>query len=326
MIERSDHEQNLWPETLLSAWGVSGQQTPADPAEVARRLRLPGGVAEHLTAVYSPLTERLARRLPGRSGPMVLGINGAQGTGKSTAAEVLAHLLGVRGFRVCCLSIDDLYLTAAARQRLATEVHPLLRTRGVPGTHDVALGVTLIDQLKSATPETRTPIPRFDKASDDRRPQPEWDLWVGRPHLIVFEGWCVGARPQPEASLSEPVNDLERQEDAEGHWRRYANACLADYEELFAPLDHLLMLKAPSFDQVYEWRAQQEQALEASLAESGRAGTRVMSSSELQRFIQHYERLTRWILAEMPERADLVFELNPAHRVQRIVAPRGTPL
>lgn len=322
----TSEEYRLWPETLLHSWGVWGRDTPADPSEVSRRLSLPLEVAEHLTAVYSPLAERLTRQLPLYTEPLVLGINGAQGTGKSTAAEVLAHLLGVRGFRVCSLSIDDLYLTAAEREQLAVESHPLLRTRGVPGTHDVTLGLHLIEQLKGAEPGTRTPIPRFDKSSDDRRPPEQWDVWIGRPHMIVFEGWCVGARPQPDASLTEPVNDFEREEDTDGRWRRYVNARLQDYVPLFAQLDQLLLLKAPSFDQVYEWRAQQEQVLKAQVAARGGQGKKIMSPTELRHFIQHYERLTRWILTEMPERADLVFELNPAHRVQRIVAPGGTPL
>lgn len=327
MTNKVERAAGLWPGNLLRDWQVSEPQVEAGVAgELATQLALPATVAEHLVAVYAPLAERLAQRLPGMDEPPVLGINGAQGTGKSTAADVLAKLLERRGFQVCCLSIDDLYLTRAERQRLAEAVHPLLQTRGVPGTHDLALGRELLAALKSAGPSARTAIPRFDKARDDRKPPQEWDVWPGRPDLIVFEGWCVGARPDSEASLSEPVNELESREDPDGRWRRYAHTQLGDYQALFEMLDYLVMLKAPSFDQVYQWRSEQEAALAAHLAAQGVDAPNLMSTSDLKRFIQHYERMTRWILQEMPERADLLLELNAAHRVHRISAPEGERL
>lgn len=316
----------LWPRTLLDDWGVLGREAPVDLPILARDLSLPESIAGHLADVYGPLTERLARRLPTLEQPMVLGINGAQGTGKSTAAEVIAHMLELRGFSVCRLSIDDLYLTREERAELAGEVHPLLATRGVPGTHDVKLGLQLLSDLEEAGPATQLSIPRFDKARDDRRPREQWEPWQGRPHLVVFEGWCVGARPQPEEALTEPMNELERAEDPDGRWRRYVNEQLKGYEALFSQMDHLLMLKAPSFEQVYQWRSEQEEALARKMKAKGEDTSGLMTPAQLRRFIDHYERLTRWILAEMPERADLVLSLNPAHRVERISALRGTTL
>src|SRR6185437_8649015 len=78
-------------------------------------------------------------------GPLVLGLCGAQGSGKSILARSLADRFASRGRRVAVLSLDDLYLTKAERSRLAQEVHPLLGTRGVPGTHDVALGLQILN-------------------------------------------------------------------------------------------------------------------------------------------------------------------------------------
>ncbi len=307
-----------WPTALLEHWGVLGREAPADIPLLAKHLRVSESLAEYLAGLYGPLAERLTRCLPTRSQPMVLGINGAQGTGKSTAAEVIAHLLELRGFRVCRLSIDDLYLTRAERQSLAEKVHPLLATRGVPGTHDTERGLELLQGLRAARADTQVAIPRFDKAQDDRCA--EDDLWEGKPDLIVFEGWCVGARPQPEAALEPPLNALEREDDPDGLWRRHVNRQLERYQPLFACLDHLIMLKAPSFEQVFRWRSEQEAALEKQLKEEGRTGTHLMSAQALQRFIDHYERLTRWILSEMPGRADLVLALNTDHRVERITA------
>lgn len=316
----------LWPTALLDEWGVLGREAPVDLPALSHHLSLPEAVTGHLAGVYGPLTERLARRLPTLGRPMVLGINGAQGTGKSTAAEVIAHMLELRGFRVCRLSIDDLYLTRADRAELAGEVHPLLATRGVPGTHDVKLGLQLLSDLEEAGPVTQLTIPRFDKARDDRRPPEQWEPWQGRPHLVVFEGWCVGACSQPDEALTEPMNELERTEDPDGRWRRYVNEQLKGYDALFSQMDHLLMLKAPSFEQVYQWRSEQEEALARKMKAKGEDTSGLMSSAQLRRFIGHYERLTRWILTEMPERADLVFSLNTEHRVERITALRGTKL
>ena len=314
----------LWPAALLERWGVRGREAPADIPLLSRHLRVTEALAGYLARLYSPLAERLARCLPTLSQPLVLGINGAQGTGKSTAAEVIAHLLELRGFRVCRLSIDDLYLTRCERQRLADEVHPLLTTRGVPGTHGVAMGEALLQALTQADADTRVTLPRFDKAQDDRRA--EGELWQGRPHLIIFEGWCVGARPQEEAALEPALNALEREEDPDGRWRRYVNAQLEGYQGLFARLNHLILLRAPSFEQVFQWRSEQEAALKKQLEDERRTGTHLMTPPMLQRFIDHYERLTRWILQEMPERADLVLALDTHHRVEQITASGATRL
>ena len=237
--------------------------------------------------------------------PLVVGICGAQGSGKSTLAAHLASLCEADGITTAVLSIDDLYLTRAEREVLAQNVHPLLRTRGVPGTHDVALGLAVLDDLDHGR---SAPLPRFDKARDDRAPRERWDLAVTGTELLIFEGWCVGARPEPEAALAEPVNALERDEDAEGIWRAFANSALAgDYQQLFARIDILMLLAAPSFAVVREWRTEQERDLRVR---EGPDAAGVMRDGEVARFIQHYERLTRHILAEMPGRANLVAMLT----------------
>lgn len=162
--------------------------------------------------------------------------------------------------RVCLLSIDDLYLGRDARRELAAKVHPLLITRGVPGTHNLPLALQLFAQLKKAAPTQVTLVPRFNKALDDCEPKTRWEPFTGRPDIIIFEGWCVGARAQPQKALQEPVNALEAKEDPDGIWRRYVNEKLKAYQELFQQIDLLVMLKAPSFDQVLEWRQLQEKS------------------------------------------------------------------
>lgn len=243
-------------------------------------------------------------RLEGSDGLLVAGICGAQGSGKTTLAEALQRRFSESGTPTAVLSLDDLYRTKAEREGLAASVHPLLRTRGVPGTHDVALGLATIAALERGE---AIALPRFDKAADDRAPRGEWPLAPAATRLLILEGWCLGARPQDEAALAEPVNALERDEDPHATWRCYANRALAgDYQRLFARIDLLALLAAPGFDSVFGWRRQQEDDLRAR---SGPDATGVMSDADLRRFIQHYERLTRHVLAEMPERADVVVRL-----------------
>lgn len=241
--------------------------------------------------------------------PLVVGLCGAQGSGKSTICAAVAGDLAADGLRVAVLSLDDLYLPRAERERLGREVHPLLVTRGVPGTHDPALGRAILGALAVGC---RVSLPRFDKARDDRRPAAEWTQLPGPVDVLLFEGWCLGARPQAEGALDLPENALEAQEDTDGRWRRYVNRALAgEYQTLFGDLDLLILLAAPDFAIVRRWRGEQEEALR----QAGSGGGRVMDGASLDRFVQHYERLTRHILSEMPARADLVLRLDEARRV-----------
>ena len=241
----------------------------------------------------SALSRRLAPRIAAWArahGPgLVVGLCGPQGCGKSTAAREIALRLAREGLRTAVLGLDDLYLPRTDRERLAREVHPLFATRGPPGTHDVALGLELLEALRSPG---RIPLPRFDKSRDERAS--EASLFDGPADVILLEGWCVGVRPQPPGALAQAVNALEGGEDAEGAWREAVNAALAGpYAALWSRLDRLVVLTAPDWPTVVRWRTQAE------------ADNRAMDARQLARFLQHYERLTRWAAADLPARADL---------------------
>ncbi|WP_294262023.1 kinase [uncultured Sphingomonas sp.] len=252
-------------------------------------------------AILTPIVAEALARAAGR--PLVIGICGAQGSGKST----LAASLSARFDDAPVLSIDDLYLGRDARQRLAAEVHPLFATRGVPGTHDAALGLELIARFRRGEPLS---LPRFDKATDDRADGTE-PVPAGA-KLLLFEGWCLGAQP---AAVDGPINGLERDEDPDGRWRARVEAALAGpYAALFAQIDLLIFLAAPSFETVADWRWQQEAALAA--ARPGAAA--VMSRGEVDRFVVHYERITRRLLADLPGRADVTLWLDADRRCVRI--------
>src|SRR5262249_8913025 len=148
------------------------------------------------------------------------------------------------------------------REQLAREVHPLYGTRGVPGTHDVALGLALLDALGTLGAGESLRLPWFDKACDDRGAEASGPIARGPIAIVLFEGWWLGARAETEAELAPAVNQLERGHDADGRFRRLVNAELAGvYQSLFARIDKLLFLAAPDFDSVRGFRAQQEHKL-----------------------------------------------------------------
>lgn len=258
------------------------------------------------------LTDMIRAEMAERQDLCILGVAGSQGSGKSTLAAGLKVRLEKEAVPVALLSIDDLYRTRAEREELARTVHPLLRTRGVPGTHDVALGLEVIGTLKRGDAAL---LPRFDKAIDDRLPQDRWEKAAAGTRLLILEGWCVGAQPQDVQMLTAPINRLEAEEDGDGRWRQFVNHALAvDYPSLFAQIDLLAFLAAPSFDVILRWRIQQEQ----DLRKSSSAALAVMDDDAIARFIQNYERLTRQMLAEMPGHADLTIWLDVDRGIQAI--------
>ncbi len=273
--------------------------------------RLPDSFRNTATKFYEPLAAWLRRRLESRA-PFVLGINGAQGTGKTTLAAYLALTLGESGqYTVAILSIDDFYLTKAERRRLAQSVHPLLATRGVPGTHDVPMLSESLARLRKLEAGERYRLPRFDKAADDRADEASWPGIPGPVDLIILEGWCVGSIAEAEAGLETPVNELESDRDADGRWRRYVNERLAtDYADVFAGLDALVFLQAPGFEAILRWRVEQEQKLAAS---SGADAAGVMNERQVGVFIQYFERITRNNLEVIRNSADIVLELDQYH-------------
>jgi len=286
--------------------------------QILEREALPadGGLLPLFDTLYLPMAHWVAQLQ--QQGPLLLGINGAQGSGKSTLTKILQALLE-KGFskRVVSLSIDDLYLTRAERERLAREVHPLLITRGVPGTHDVGIARDVLSRLKQGVRQ-RITIPVFDKAHDDRADEASWQQIDGPVDLIIFEGWCVGAVAEDTQALERPINRLEAEEDPQRVWRTYVNEQLkGPYREIFSLIDILIMMKIPAMENVFEWRSLQEAKLRAS-RQGGALATRIMSEQELQRFIMHYERITRHSLEEMPERADVLLELNRDHQIERV--------
>ena len=232
----------------------------------------------------------------------VYGIGGLQGTGKSTLSAQVASLAKTRSLRVEVLSIDDFYLDHEQRLQLARDVHPLLATRGPPGTHDVPLACAVIDTLRAGG---QTQLPSFDKISDRQLPVSQW------PHadvadLVILEGWFLKTPAQTPAELIAPLNTIERDEDGEGIWRRYCNTALGrDYPALWQRIDRLLWLQGPGFEVVPEWRWQQEVTLQTANTDR-----QAMTRPQVERFVQFFERVSRQALRTLPEIAERTIRLD----------------
>jgi D-glycerate 3-kinase len=273
---------------------------------------LPAAFEDSVETTWRPLAAEIALAARAGGPGFIVGLCGPQGSGKSTAAAVLRELLAEAGLSCAILSIDDLYLPREARLALAERVHPLLATRGPPGAHDVDLAHALFDALAA---DGVVHLPRFDKALDTRRAETDWEPVQAPVDVVLFEGWCVGARPQPEEDLVSPVNALEREADPSGVWRAYVNAQLAGpYRALFDRIGYFVLIEPPGFEVVLGWRREQERKLRERLSAAGQDQARAMSDAEVERFVAHYERLTRHILAEAPRRADRIVRLDAQRR------------
>ncbi|RBP49308.1 phosphoribulokinase [Arenicella xantha] len=292
---------------------------PATLAAVSQLIdqqRLPAEFINSVLEFYLPLAIGLNSQLENHQLTKV-GVQGSQGSGKSTCAEFIKILLQHEfDKRVLVASIDDFYLTKLERETMAREVHPLFATRGVPGTHDVRMIQTMFEL--AATSQTFS-VPIFDKSVDDRAPSSQWQQLTGPFDVVILEGWCVGIDAEPDSALAMPKNQLERLEDVDFIWRKSVNRALSEeYAELFARLDVLVALQAPSFACVYGWRLLQEQKMIDRLQAQGRDVSQAQTPAQIERFISHYQRLTEHALATMPQRADWLLTLNNNHQFESL--------
>ena len=241
--------------------------------------------------------------------PAVLFLSGPQGSGKTTIANQLRSQLDDS----VCLSLDDFYLSRSERRVLAEQVHPLFATRGPPGTHHVEQLIQTLTDLKSAAFDAPISVPIFDKRTDDILPKSDWRQITTRPKLIIVEGWLLGVAPDPDAPHSDPINDVEA-EDTHGAWRRHQETLLATlYQELWDCADAFVYLDTETFSNVYAWRQQQEEQTLGLDPGTLPPERRVW----LKRFIGHYERLTKRLLAGQ-RRPGTAIKLNALREVVSI--------
>jgi len=274
---------------------------------------LPDSFSHTVSEIYFPLAEKIQPLVKASNKPLLISINGAQGTGKSTLTAFLKLIFEVV-FKLptASFSLDDFYLTKSERKKLANDVHALLLTRGVPGTHDISLLDDVIQRLRSGKEAT---VPRFDKSIDDRYPSNQW-IHQKPVKLIIFEGWCNQSPVQNDEQLLSPINKLEVEEDSSAVWRRYVNNQLHQYHKtVFSIAELTIMLKPPSFECIYEWRELQEDKLRKS---ENNSKLTVMNQEQVKKFIQHFERITRHTISTLPDEVDILLPMNSQHEIERI--------
>jgi len=242
-----------------------------------------------------------------RNIPYFIGLTGGQGSGKTTLSIFIQKILeDVFKKRSVGFSIDDIYKTKEEREKIAKKIHPLCSVRGVPGTHDIRLGNKTIDSLFRARSNTYTYIPSFSKILDMHHPKKDWRKYKGRPDFIFFDAWCGGAKPIPDNKWRPPLNKLEKEKDPDQVWARWSNNELAgDYQKLFDRFDKLVFIQVEKMENVYENRWLQEKNMSKGIKDE-KLLKNIMNKDQIKNFVMHYERLTRHILDEMPNQADIV--------------------
>jgi len=267
-----------------------------------------------LKKFYLPISKIINEEYSKNKKVQVIGLSGGQGSGKSTISNILKIILK-EGFNLetVIFSIDDFYKTFKQRKLMSQKISPLFLTRGVPGTHDTRMLHSCINKLKKSK-FNKIIIPKFDKSIDDRSSKSKWIRVNKKPHVVIFEGWCVGVTPQKKKDLIVPINKLEKEKDKKKIWRSRVNKeLIGDYQKIFSLIDKLIFLKVPSFKYVFKWRLLQEKKLRITSK-----GKKTMTDKEIENFIMFYERLTKHMLQNLYRKSDTVINIDKKHRLKSI--------
>ena len=269
-----------------------------------------------LRRVYIPIAFWINNKFKKKGKTLFLGLSASQGSGKTTVAGILKIILKTFFKRnVCVISIDDFYKTLNDRNKMAEKKHPLFKTRGVPGTHDIDLIKSFFISIKKKKFKKAT-LPKFNKSIDDRLKKKYWYKINQRPEIVLLEGWCVGAKAESASSLNKPVNTLEKYEDQYLVWRKFVNEKLKkEYKKLFSMIDYYIFMKVPNFKIVFEWRMLQEKKLKRKFYYK----KKIMTYSGIKRFIMFYQRITLQMVKELSKSASIVMLLKKNHEIKKVL-------
>jgi len=269
-----------------------------------------------LKRIYIPVSFWIESKYKKKGKTLFLGFSGGQGSGKTTVVKILKIIL--KKFfkrRIHISSIDDFYKTLKARNEMSCATHSLFKTRGVPGTHDINLAEKFFYSIKK-NKFRKTKLPKFDKSIDDRSKKKYWFNVKEKPEIVILEGWCVGAKPQSNPLIKKPINILEKYEDQNLIWRKHVNEKLKrEYKKLFAIIDHYIFMKIPNFDMVFKWRLLQEN----KLRKKSQFQKKIMSYSEIKRFIMFYQRITLQMIKDLSKSASIVMLLSKNHEIKKVL-------
>ena len=236
---------------------------------------------------------------------------GSQGIGKSSFINIISKTIEkFYNKKILLLSLDNYYLSKKQRLLLSKKIHQLLVTRGVPGTHNIK---ELVKNVKQFNQE-KYPIttPQFDKLIDDKIKLNK--TIKTKCDILFLEGWCCGSSEIPKKFLYKNINNLEKINDPKNQWRNFYNKKLKiEYKKLFKLFDELIFLKTSSFDNVYKWRLKQEKT-----NQSKNKNLKRMAANEIKVFVQHYEKITKWMIKDLNKKAQIVIQFEKNHKISSI--------
>ena len=269
-----------------------------------------------LKKFYIPMSFWIENKYKKKKKTLFLGFSGGQGSGKTTVAKILKIIL--KKFfkrKIHISSIDDFYKTLEDRNKMVHTIHPLFKTRGVPGTHDINLIKKFFYFIKEKK-FAKTKLPKFDKSMDDRLKKKYWFNIKERPEIVILEGWCVGAQPQSNSLIKKPINILEKYEDQDLIWRKYVNEKLKkEYKKLFSMIDYYIFMKIPNFKMVFKWRLLQENKLRKKL----KFKRKIMSYNKIKHFIMFYQRITLQMIKDLSKSASIIMLLKKNHEIKKLL-------
>ena len=269
----------------------------------------------NLKKIYIPMSFWIEKEYQKKERTLFLGLSGGQGSGKTTITGILKIILKKYFKRkIKTVSIDDFYKTLRERKNMSKKIHPLFKTRGVPGTHDTSSIKNFFIKIKKKRFK-KFKIPKFAKNLDDRLKKKYWYNVNERPEIVILEGWCVGAKSQSQSLIKKPINHLEKSEDKQMIWRKHVNHKLKnDYKKIFSKIDHFIFIKIPNFKVVFKWRFLQE----SKLRKNSHLNNKTMSYNEIKRFIMFYERITLQMIKDLSKSASMLMMLKKNQEVKKI--------
>ncbi|KAI1314852.1 hypothetical protein EDD11_001628 [Mortierella claussenii] len=273
---------------------------------MSARLEKTQAIVQHILR-HIPLPRRCPLGVEhAASKPLIVGLSGPQGIGKTTITNKLISTLSnaPHNLRVFAFSTDDLYLPFKEQTALSNKYpdNKLIEFRGLPGTHDIQLGASTFHTICEANEEMYThsdlatsvsvPIPTYDKAlhsgRGDQAPRAQWPQADAPFDVILFEGWSLGFKSIRDSQKLLKVYEQHSTFPPFYLGRHsFSSVELVDqfleaYEsEWYNYLDVFVHLSSPNLETIFKWRAEQERDLWAKKG-SG------MSEEQVREFVSRF--------------------------------------
>lgn len=279
-----------------SASGKPGAESPGTDPSISDGLPKPRDGEDYTSTSYKVrnICERLEQyrkeHVKDHKGPLMVGLQGPQGCGKTTLCDALLQHLQDTGLKVAVLSLDDLYRTHDGLEKVARDHpnNPLLAGRGPPGTHDMELASSIIRKVIHINEGNgHVDLPVFDKSlCNGEGDRSEKTVPVDGPlDIFILEGWSVGFGPLTSSALE------QRYKKKDGKYfskhtleslRQLNDALIEVSQEVYPHFSVLVQVEPTSYDFVFDWRLQQEHAMKAANGGKG------MTDEQVHKFVERY--------------------------------------